>query len=121
MPDSFTIEPDGSRIRKLLTPIRSHGGKQITVIRLRAPKYRDVMSHGDPSAMIIMNGAVLPHEDMGVVERYISALATDETGAVLNPGLLEQLDYIDAIALKDAVMDFFKAASRPAASTPPTP
>lgn len=120
MPDSFTIDPDGSRTRKLSKPILAHGGREISVIRLRPPKYRDIMNLGDPSALVVLSNAVLPSEDLTTVERYIETLAVDDAGAAIDPGLLEQIDYRDAIALKDAVVSFFKAASS-ASSTPPTP
>ena len=108
---AFTTNVDGSRSRKLITPIQGGGDQPIDVIRLRQPKYRDVMAFGDPSSMILMAGAMVPNDDMAIVTKYLETLATDGAGEVLNPGLLQQLDYRDAIALKDAVLDFFKAAS----------
>lgn len=117
---SFTTEPDGSRVRALVKPIPAHGGKSIAKVRLRLPGYRDIMSFGDPAAMIVFNGAILPHEDMGIVEKYIEALSLDESGAQIDPGLLGQLDYRDTLALKDAVMSFFKTAALETSSTPPT-
>ena len=117
---SFTTEPDGSRVRTLVKSIPAHGGRSIAKIRLRPPKYREIMSFGDPSAMIVFNGAVLPHEDMGIVEKYVEALSLDESGAPIDPGLLGQADYRDAIALKDAVLSFFKTAASETSSTPPT-
>ena len=111
MTEAFTAGPDGSRSRKLLAPIQGAGDKSITAVRLRQPRYRDVMAFGDPSSMIIMQGAMVPNEDMAIIVKYVETLATDEAGEVILPGLLQQLDYRDAIALKDAVLDFFKAAS----------
>lgn len=105
----YTIGPDGSRVRKLFKPIEGHDGKIDTII-LRRPKHREVMTWGDPAALIVMRDAMLPHEDMGIVASYLDALCGDATGKKLDPALLDQLDYIDTLALKDAVISFFKAA-----------
>ncbi len=118
--ERFTIDPDGSRVCRLHKPIRAHGSRTIEIVRLRPPKYSDVMTFGDPAAMIVFNGAILPHEDMGIVERYIGTLVQDDKGDVLDALLLNQLDYRDALALKDAVLSFFKAAASETSSTPPT-
>ncbi|EAQ35757.1 hypothetical protein NB311A_05053 [Nitrobacter sp. Nb-311A] len=109
--ERFSIEPDGTRVCRLHVPMRAHGGRTIDVVRLRPPKYRDIMSFGDPAAMIVFNGAILPHEDMGIIEKYLNALLLDDKGEVIDTGLLAQVDYRDALALKDAVLSFFKAAA----------
>ncbi|NEV79278.1 hypothetical protein DYI24_19800 [Rhodopseudomonas sp. BR0C11] len=114
----FTRDPDGSRTRQLIKPIAGHGEAVIKAIRLRPPRYRDIMAHGDPTQLIVMEGAALPNTDMGTIGKYIAALSLDAaTGDKIDPGLLEQVDYRDALALTEAVEDFFKAASR--AATPP--
>ncbi len=105
----YTIAPDGSRVRKLLKPIVGSEG-EITSIILRKPKYREIMQFGDPASLILMDGAAMPHEDMGVVEKYVNSLSGDQTGAKIIPDLLNQLEYQDALALKDAVLSFFKPA-----------
>ncbi len=120
MSGTFTVGSDGSRTRPLIKPIEAHGGRMIPLIRLRQPSYRDIMSFGDPASMIVMQSSMMPHEDMGIIERYIAALATDEAGMVIDPGLLNQLDYRDALALKDAVLDFFSPAALQTSSRPPT-
>jgi hypothetical protein len=120
MSDAFTVGSDGSRTRTLVKPIEAHGGRMIPLIRLRQPSYRDIMNFGDPAAMIVMQSSLLPHEDMGIIEKYIAALATDEAGTVIDPGLLNQMDYRDALALKDAVLDFFKPAALGTPSRSPT-
>lgn len=108
---AFATNVDGSRSRKLIAPIQGIGDKTIDVVRLRQPKYKDIMTYGDPSSMILMQGAYVPNEDMGIIVKYVETLATDEAGEVIMSSLLNQMDYRDAIALKDAVLDFFKAAS----------
>ncbi|AVT76639.1 hypothetical protein RPPS3_25760 [Rhodopseudomonas palustris] len=116
----FTRDPDGSLTRTLIKPIQGHGDKVITAIRLRPPRYSDIMAHGDPTQIIAMVGALLPQTDMGIVAKYIAALSIDAaTGDKIDPGLLEQTDYRDALALTEAVKDFFRAASQ-TPTTPPT-
>ncbi|PPQ42168.1 phage tail assembly protein [Rhodopseudomonas palustris] len=116
----FTRDPDGSRTRMLIKPIEGHGETVIKAIRLRPPRYRDILANGDPTQLIVMDGAALPQTDMGTVGKYIAALSLDAAGGdKVDPGLLEQLDYRDALALTDAVADFFSAASR-SATPPPT-
>lgn len=115
MSQKFKIAPDGSRVCALLKPIVGTEG-EITSIILRKPKYREIMQFGDPSSLILMDGALLPHEDMGIVEKYVNSLSGDQTGAKLIPDLLNQLEYQDALALKDAVLSFFKPAEATASS-----
>ena len=106
VPD-FTTAPDGARIRKLITPIAAGGGT-IDIIRLRQPRYRDIMDFGDPATFILVEGGGLPHEDLGIIRQYVEALCEDVSGQRLNPDLLHQIDYRDAMALKAAVLSFFK-------------
>lgn len=118
---TFTVTAAGGRSRTLLKSIRGPGAT-IEAVVLRPPKYRDIMAYGDPTSLIVMDGAMMPSEDMGVVQKYITTLVTDEAGAVIDPALLEQIDYRDALALKDAVLSFFReAALSVTSSTPPTP
>src|SRR4051794_33842460 len=102
---SFTLEPDGTRVRKLVRPIRGHEG-EITELRLRPPKYGEYMRLGDPSALVVVDGGVMPTEDSRVIEGYLETLVP----AAHSP-LLAQLDYRDAVALKRAVIDFFRETS----------
>ena len=111
---AFTVDPSGARVRKLLKPITGHQGV-VSEVKLRPPTYREYLTHGDPSAMIVMHGAILPQEDLGIVARYIETLAD------CNPLLLEQADYRDAMALKEAVLDFFRPASASISTNSPTP
>lgn len=99
-PPKFTVELDGSRVRTLVKPIQGHQGA-IDKIRLRKPTYRDVMNYGDPETAVVVTGGYVPQIDMTLIERYIVALSG------IDQGLLEQLDYIDALALRDAVRSFF--------------
>lgn len=114
MAPAFTVRADGARVRDLIKPIRTHSGEDKS-IALRPPKYREIMDFGDPSQLIAVSGGLIPHHDMSVVEKYIGNLSG------IDPGLLEQLDYRDALALKDAVLDFFQKASETVSTTAPTP
>lgn len=98
---AFTVEPDGSRVRTLLKPIVAHTGP-VTSIKLRKPTYRDVMTHGDPETLVVVEGGYVPQIDMVLIERYIVTLSG------MDPLLLEQMDYMDALALRDAVRSFFQ-------------
>ena len=110
----FIVEPDGSRVRSLVKKITGHDG-EISVIRMRPPSYKEIMTYGDPSAVIVLPNGVLPHEDMGLVETYLEKLSG------INALILNQLDYRDALALKDAVLDFFRRASASKSTSSPTP
>lgn len=101
---SFTVEDDGSRVRKLLKPIQGHGGA-IDTIKLRKPNYRDIMTLGDPEQIVFVSGGYVPQIDMAQIEKYIVKLSG------LDQLLLEQVDYLDALALRDAVRDFFRQRS----------
>lgn len=116
---TYTVTAAGGRARVLLKAIRGPGATIATVV-LRPPMYRDIMAYGDPTSLIVMQDAMMPSEDMGTVQKYIATLATDEAGAVIDPALLEQIDYRDALALKDAVLSFFREAASTISSTPPT-
>lgn len=97
----FTTDANGGRVRKLVKPIVGHDGS-ITSITLRKPKYRDIMSFGDPETLVVVNGGYVPQIDMALIEKYIVTLSG------IDSGLLEQLDYRDALVLRDAVRSFFK-------------
>lgn len=99
---AYTIEADGSRVRKLVKPIIGHTGA-IDTIKLRKPSYRDVMTHGDPETLVVVQGGYVPQIDMTLIERYVNTLIVG-----VDPGLLEQADYKDALALRDAVRSFFQ-------------
>jgi len=98
---AFTVDPDGSRVRKLLKPIIAHAGT-IESVRLRKPNYRDIMTMGDPETLVVVQGGYVPQIDMVQIERYIVTLSG------IDPLLLEQMDYMDALALRDAVRSFFQ-------------
>jgi hypothetical protein len=97
----FIVEADGARVRTLLKPIIGHEGP-IQKIRLRKPTYRDVMTMGDPETLVVVEGGYVPQIDMTLIERYIVALSG------VDQLLLEQMDYMDALALRDAVRSFFQ-------------
>ena len=98
---AFTVDNNGGRVRKLVKPIIGHNGS-ITSITLRKPSYRDVMSFGDPETAVVVNGGYVPTTDMVLIEKYIVSLSG------IDGGLLEQMDYLDALALRDAVRSFFR-------------
>jgi hypothetical protein len=109
-PERYTTTADGGRERILTKPIVGHPTAEnpqgrITKITLRRPKYRDVMSHGDPETLVVVQGGYVPQTDMAIIERYIGALSG------IDVGLLEQLDYVDALALRDAVQSFFQSSA----------
>jgi hypothetical protein len=119
MPD-FVVLPDGTRERRLVKPLQSYDQRAIEVVRLRPPRYRDIMRLGDPSSLVIMNGAVLPQNDFSVIAGYFDALLIDERGDAIRAATLEEADYRDVIALKDAVLDFFRQASASTSTGTPT-
>lgn len=102
---AFTVDKDGTRVVPLVAAIATHSGP-MTEMRLRKPTYKEIMQHGDPSQVIVLtNGSALPMEDMPTIELYIEKLSG------VDRVLLAQLDYADGLALKDAVLDFFRRAS----------
>lgn len=101
LPPVFIIDAEGARVRKLLKPIVAHTGT-IESVRLRKPNYRDVMTMGDPETLVVVQGGYVPQIDMVQIERYIVTLSG------IDPLLLEQMDYMDALALRDAVRSFFQ-------------
>lgn len=109
----FRIDADGARVRTLAKPIRGHEG-QINELRLAAPKYRDFMDLGDPTAYIVMNGAYLPHEDHAIIDKYVERL----TG--VNGQFVDQVGLDDAMALKEMVLSFFRQESASSSTTAPT-
>jgi hypothetical protein len=102
--ESYAKDVDGSHVRTLVKPIRGHAG-EIKVIRLRMPRYVDIMTYGDPTMLIVVSGGAMPDVNPEIVRKYVETLCDCEAG------LLEQIDYRDALALRDAVLGFFKMAS----------
>jgi hypothetical protein len=105
--ERFTTTAEGGRERILVKAIVGHPTPEnplgrIEKITLRRPRYRDVMSHGDPETLVVVQGGYVPQTDMAIIDRYIGALSG------IDVGLLEQLDYLDALALRDAVQSFFR-------------
>lgn len=100
----FDVMPDGSHVVQLSKPITTHDG-QTTSIRLREPKYRDVMRNGDPETLILVEGGVVPQSDWPAIERYLTVLSG------IDAGLLEQVHVRDVFKLKAAVLGFFRAAT----------
>ena len=91
---------------KLSTPIRGHGG-DIAEIILREPKYKDVISLGEPSAFARSEGGMIYQaEKDGVIEAYIERLLVEPK----DPALLVQLSLADTLRLKEQIYSFFSAA-----------
>lgn len=96
----YTVRNDGSLVRTLSRPIVGHEGP-IKEVALRRPGYRDFMDLGDPKTYVIVNGGYVPQHDLATIERYIERLSGVQSL------LLDQADYTDGIALRDAVLSFF--------------
>lgn len=90
----------------LADAIEGHDGP-IKTITLREPKYADVMALGEPTAYARSEGGMVYHaENEGVVKSYIERLLVEPN----DPSLLLQVSLADALKLKGAVHDFFRAA-----------
>jgi len=117
----FKTNPDGSREVDLVAPITWADDQAVVAIRLRPPSYAEIMRHGDPSSLIVFAGAVMPQHDPAVIKAYVEVLAKDQHGNKVGPAIIERCDYRDALALRDAVLDFFETASASTSTTTPTP
>lgn len=97
----------------LLEPIEGPGPSRdqltvsITQVILRSPKFPDIMQLGEPAAFARSEaGLIFQAEKDDVVSAYITRLLVEPK----DPALLNQLGLADALQLKEAVFDFFKAA-----------
>ncbi len=98
---------------QLTEPIEGHSDEKLTEIVLREPKYRDVVTLGEPSAYARSEGGLIYQAERdGVVQGYIERLLVEPK----DPQLLTQLCLADTLKLKEAVFGFF-AAAREAIST----
>jgi hypothetical protein len=98
----------------LKSPLQGHDGaiKQIT---LRPPGYVDVMTLGEPYVLVKTKGeAMYALESPDVISAYI------ERCADVNPLLLAQASFEDALALKQAMLGFFAQARGENTGTSPT-
>jgi hypothetical protein len=87
----------------------------ITEIELREPRYRDVMTLGEPAAYARSDGGLIyTAEKDDVVQAYVERLLVSPK----DPALLTQLSLADALQLKEAVFGFFTEARR--AISPPS-
>lgn len=112
---TITTNSDRSKTVELSAPIDTHDGP-LSRIRLREPGWRDFRRLGDPSALVISGASILPQVDQTVVASYIVELSGLDELAL---DRIKNLD--DALALSQAVTDFFKEASArllAASSTP---
>lgn len=90
---------------ELSEPIKGHKGA-IAFIELREPRYRDYMDLGLPVTWVSMGDGGYEQETPQLVDAWIERLAD------IDPNFLELLPLVDAMALRDAVMDFFREARR---------
>ncbi|MDT3687075.1 MAG: hypothetical protein RO009_18765 [Pseudorhodoplanes sp.] len=110
---SFTVADDGSRIVTLEKAITSHSGP-VAQLRLRSPTFADFMAVGDPTTLIVAHNSIIPHDDLETIKAYTVRLSgVDEI-------LLNQLTLKDALAVREAIKDFFKAGSASTSTNLPT-
>jgi hypothetical protein len=101
-----------SKTIALSQPIKGPGGKSITAITLREPKYRDYMELDLPVIYVrLENGGGFQQETPSAMRVWVERLAD------CDPNLMEGLCLADTIALRDAVNDFFIEARTGSAST----
>lgn len=99
------------RIITLLEPIEGPGvgseTTQIMQIKLREPKYPDIMRLGEPAAFGRSEGGIMfTSEKDDVIDAYIRRLMIEPK----DPNLLAQVGAADTIQLREAIFDFFKIA-----------
>jgi hypothetical protein len=101
-----------SKTIELLEPIKGPGGKQISAITLREPKYRDYMELDLPVIYVrLENGGGFQQETPSAIRVWVERLAD------CDPNFMERLCLADTIALRDTVNDFFIEARTRSAST----
>ncbi|WP_438275646.1 hypothetical protein [Nitrobacter sp.] len=92
---------------QLLEPIKGFEGVQISELVLRAPKYMDVMTLGEPTTYARSEGGMIYQaEKDGVIQSYIERLVVEPK----HTDLLNQLSLADTLKLKDTINGFFGAA-----------
>ncbi|MDX3805293.1 MAG: hypothetical protein QHC89_02580 [Bosea sp. (in: a-proteobacteria)] len=95
----------------LSAPI-AFGSKEINIEQMvfRQPKMSDVIKCGDPSILTrSADGAVLVIENMDAIAAYARELLIEPFG---QSALIDHLALPDALAVRDAVTDFFSEARR---------
>lgn len=96
----------------VLTALITLGSKEINIKEMvfRQPKMSDVIKCGDPSILTrSADGAVLMIENMEAIAAYARELLVEPFG---QGSLIDHLALPDALAVKDAITDFFSEARR---------
>jgi hypothetical protein len=99
----------------LLEPIEGPGPNkdqvtvQISQIVLREPRFKDVMTLGEPAVYARSEaGMIYQAEKDDVIAAYIERLLVEPK----DPALLNQVGLADTLQLKEAVFGFFQTARR---------
>jgi hypothetical protein len=92
---------------KLVEPIKTHDGEAKVVI-LRPPKYADVFALGEPQAFAVdpNTGMMFTTDKDEVIEKYIERICIEPKDS----NWLVQCGLADSLALRDAVLGFFRDA-----------
>lgn len=91
---------------ELESPIKGHGGVEIRTITLRDPRYRDYMDIGLPSIWVALESGGFEQEATNSTREWIERLCD------CDPNFLGQVSLADTLALRDAVMSFFREARK---------
>ena len=95
---------------KLEKPIDGQNGQKIETIALRPPRYGDYIDIGLPSTFVVLkDGGGFEQETPTVIRDWIERLWDGD------PNFLYGLSLRDTLALRDAVIDFFREARAPLA------
>jgi hypothetical protein len=86
----------------LSRPITTHEG-QVSTITVREPKGKDFFELGDPTTLVRTQHGLAEIRNDGVIEAYINRCVSVEAALLAN-----QLNLRDAMAVRDAVLDFFR-------------
>jgi len=93
---------------QLSSPIAGPNGVKITSITLRDPIYGELFEIGAPSTYVyVKGGGAFEQIADSVVQAWIEKLAD------CDPNFMEFLNLRDAMALREAVLDFFQEAMAP--------
>lgn len=88
---------------KLSAPIDGQGQK-ITEIEMREPRYGDYMELGAPFVWIYVDGGGFEQETSSITRAWVERLCD------IDPNFLHNLNLKDTLALRNAVMRFFREA-----------
>ena len=101
------------KVVKLTEPL-DIGGERIAQIALREPKFGDYLDIGMPVTYIVVKDGGFEQETPGVIRDWIERLYDGD------PNVLLKLNLRDTLALRDAVVDFFREARTPPESPNPS-